>query len=90
MAAQKGKDLLLKTGDGAGSFTTFAGLRARALARELFFNGTIRPWQIVVPDFGAIEGPFQITSLEYRGDHLGEVTFDIALESAGELGFTPL
>jgi TP901-1 family phage major tail protein len=31
MAAQKGKDLLLKIGDGAGGFTTLAGLRARAL-----------------------------------------------------------
>ena len=56
MAAQKGKDLLLKTGEGAGSFTTFAGLRARALARELFFNGTIRPWQIVVPDSAPSRG----------------------------------
>ena len=33
MAAQKGKDLLLKVdSDGAGSFTTVAGLRARTLA----------------------------------------------------------
>jgi TP901-1 family phage major tail protein len=33
MTAQKGKDLLLKVdSDGEGSFTTVAGLRARALA----------------------------------------------------------
>src|SRR3990170_3852748 len=33
MTAQKGKDLLLKVdSDGAGSFTTVAGLRARTLA----------------------------------------------------------
>ena len=33
MTAQKGKDLLLKVdSDGAGSFTTVAGLRARNLA----------------------------------------------------------
>ena len=33
MTAQKGKDLLLKVDtDGAGSFTTVAGLRARTLA----------------------------------------------------------
>ena len=33
MAAQKGKDLLLKVdGDGLGTFTTVAGLRARARA----------------------------------------------------------
>lgn len=44
-------------------------------------------FQIVIPAFGTIEGLFQITSLEYRGDHAGEVTFDIALDSAGPLGF---
>ena len=32
MAAQKGKDLLLKAGDGAGGFVTVAGLRARQIA----------------------------------------------------------
>jgi len=43
-----------------------------------------------VPDFGRIEGPFQITALEYRGDHAGEVTFEMAFESAGALTFTAL
>ena len=47
-------------------------------------------YQIVVPDFGRIEGPFQITSLEYRGDHAGEVTFEMAFESAGALTFVAL
>jgi TP901-1 family phage major tail protein len=32
MPAQKGKDLLLKIGDGAGGFVTVAGLRTRRLA----------------------------------------------------------
>jgi TP901-1 family phage major tail protein len=45
---------------------------------------------VVVPDFGTIQGPFQITGLEYRGDHAGEVTFDMALESAGALTFAAL
>jgi TP901-1 family phage major tail protein len=58
-----------------------------AAIRALFFAGTIRDWQLVLPDFGVIEGPFQITSLEFSADHDGEVTFEIALESAGELGF---
>ncbi len=56
--------------------------------RALFFAGTIRNWQLILPDFGVVEGPFQITSLEFSGDHAGEVTFDIALESAGEVGFS--
>lgn len=56
--------------------------------RDLFFAGSITTWQIVVPDFGTVEGDFQITSLEYSGEHNGEVTFDMALESAGALSFT--
>ncbi|CAO4168434.1 phage major tail protein, TP901-1 family [Methylorubrum aminovorans] len=59
-----------------------------ARLRQTFFDGVIDLFQIVVPDFGTIEGLFQITSLEYRGEHAGEVTFDIALDSAGPLSFT--
>lgn len=134
MAAQSGKDMLLKLDQsGSGSFITVAGLRSRALAfnaapidvtdaesagrwrellagggikrasvsgsgifkdaasdariRELFFAGTIRAWQLILPDFGTVEGPFQIVALEFSADHAGEVTFEIALESAGEMGF---
>ena len=136
MGAQKGKDLLVKIDDGAGGFTTIAGLRTRQLAfnaetvdvtnaesagrwrellagagvrraaisgagvfkdeasdarlRQVFFDGDIRSYQVVVPDFGRIEGPFQVTSLEYRGDHAGEVTFDMSFESAGALTFTAI
>jgi TP901-1 family phage major tail protein len=60
------------------------------LIRSYVFAGTISNWQVVVPDFGTVEGPFQITSLEFSGRHDGEVTFDLALESAGELTFTAL
>ena len=59
-----------------------------ALVRQTFFDGVIRACQVIVPDFGSIDGPFQITSLEFAGEHNGEVTFDIALESAGALTFT--
>jgi TP901-1 family phage major tail protein len=55
--------------------------------RALFFAGTIRNWQLVLPDFGTIEGPFQIVALEFSGSHDGEVTFELALESAGQLRF---
>lgn len=57
--------------------------------RALFFNGTIRDWQMVIPDFGSVMGAFQVTALEFSGAHDGEVTFDLALESAGALTFTP-
>ncbi len=72
---------------GAGVFKD-AG--SDAVIRQIFFDGDIRTYQVIVPDFGRIEGPFQITSLEYRGDHAGEVTFEMALESAGSLSFVAL
>jgi len=58
--------------------------------RSCFFSGLIREWQVIVPDFGVIEGLFQIVSLEFAGRHDGEVTFDLALESAGEVSFTAM
>lgn len=58
--------------------------------RRMFFDGSIDIMQVVVPAFGTLEGSFQITSLEYRGDHAGEVVFDMALESAGPLTFASL
>jgi len=59
-----------------------------AAVRTVFFDGALRPWQVVVPDFGLVEGLFQIVALEFAGDHDGEMTFDLTLESAGALVFT--
>jgi TP901-1 family phage major tail protein len=58
------------------------------LVRATFFNGAVTDYQVVIPDFGTVAGAFQITSLEFAGEHNGEVTFDLSLESAGELTFT--
>jgi TP901-1 family phage major tail protein len=58
-----------------------------ASVRSLFFDGAIRTWQVIVPDFGTISGPFQVTGLEYAGEHDGEVSYEMALESAGQLSF---
>lgn len=65
----------------------FKDQQSDAAIRSLFFAGTIRAWRMLVPGFGTVEGPFQITSLEYTGAHDGEVTFELALESAGQVGF---
>ena len=70
---------------GAGVFKDGA---SDELVRSLFFAGTIRSWQLILPDFGTVAGPFQIVALEFAADHAGEVTFDLALESAGEVTFT--
>lgn len=58
--------------------------------RRSFFDGTILNWQVIVPAFGVIQGLFQISALDYRGEHAGEVTFELALESAGALTFTAI
>ena len=61
-----------------------------ALTRQVFFDGAVRDWQIVIPSFGVLQGAFQIVSLDWRGEHAGEITFEIALESAGALSFTAI
>lgn len=70
---------------GSGIFKDSA---ADALLRQVLFDGIIRNWQVIIPDFGTVEGAFQITSLEYSGTHQAELTFELALESAGLLSFT--
>jgi len=59
-----------------------------ARAKDVFFDGVVPAFQIVIPDFGVVEGPFQITSLEYSGSHDGEATYEMSMASAGALTFT--
>ncbi len=58
------------------------------MVRTIFFNGSVRDWQVIVPEFGTVEGPFQVTALEYGGNHDGEIVYEIAMELAGQLTFT--
>jgi TP901-1 family phage major tail protein len=59
-------------------------------ARQIFFDGEAPAFQVVIPDFGIVEGPFMVTSIEYGGSHNGEATYELSLASAGTLGFTAL
>ncbi|UWQ92954.1 phage major tail protein, TP901-1 family [Aliisedimentitalea scapharcae] len=135
MAAQNGKDLLVKVDmTGGGLFETIAGLRATRVsfnaesvdvtslesqggwrellsgagvksaaisgsgvfkdagtderARQLFFDGETPAFQVIIPDFGIVEGAFQVTALEYAGSHNGEATYELSMASAGALSFT--
>ena len=136
MAGQRGRDILLKIADGAGGFTTLAGVRTSriqlsagmvdgtsadsaeawrelidgagvktarvtgrgvfkdaasdARMRAVFFAGEAPDWQLILPDFGILEGAFQITELSWSGAHDGEAEFSVTLESAGRLGFEVL
>lgn len=91
-SAGRWRELLAGAGVRSASLSgagLFKDSTADAATRTLFFDGTIARWQAIIPDFGTVEGPFQIASLEYAGDHDGAATYDIALASAGELTFTP-
>lgn len=69
---------------GAGVFKDQA---SDARMREVFFFGEAATWMLILPDFGEIEGAFQISELTFSGDHDGEASFSITLESAGALEF---
>lgn len=56
-------------------------------ARQIFFDGETPDFQVIIPEFGTVEGPFQVTSIEYAGSHNGEATYEVSLASAGELNF---
>ncbi|HVV32605.1 MAG TPA: phage major tail protein, TP901-1 family [Vitreimonas sp.] len=138
MAGQKGRDVLIKIGDGADpeTFSTVAGVRAKtislnakivdgtsgespdawreliagaglksasvsgagvfkdaasdAIMQQIFFSQAAHNFQLIIPDFGALAGPFLVESLDYSGDHDGEAAFAITLASAGALTFTAL
>ena len=59
-------------------------------ARQVFFDGLTPDFQVVIPDFGIIEGPFQVTSIEYSGSHDGEATYELSMASAGRMVFTAI
>ncbi|XBQ16287.1 MAG: phage major tail protein, TP901-1 family [Oceanicaulis sp.] len=71
---------------GAGIFVDSA---ADETVRAVFFDQARRDWQVVIPHFGVLEGPFLVTALEYSGRHDGEATYSLSLASAGQLSFTP-
>jgi TP901-1 family phage major tail protein len=92
-SADRWRELLAGAGVRRASISgrgLFKDAASDALVRQAFFDGAINLAQVVVPDFGIIEGLFQISSLEFSGEHNGEVTFDLSLESAGALTFTAM
>ncbi|HSF62822.1 MAG TPA: phage major tail protein, TP901-1 family [Paracoccaceae bacterium] len=61
-----------------------------ARARQVFFDGETPGFQVVIPGFGTVEGPFQISAIDYAGSHNGEATYELTLASAGALTFVAL
>ncbi|WP_312812073.1 phage major tail protein, TP901-1 family [Brevundimonas sp.] len=66
----------------------FKDAASDALIREAFFEQAARRWQLVVPDFGVLEGAFLVSALEYAGEHEGEASFALSLASAGAVEFS--
>jgi len=137
--AQKGKDLLIKIGDGVTpteGFATIGGIRSASLSlnretvditnddstdrwRELLAGAGVRSisisgsgiakmgqpikdvladymddeeftnYQVIVPGLGTFEGPFELTQLDFSGEHNGAVQWSTSMESAGPVTFTP-
>lgn len=90
-SANKWRELLAGAGLKSASLSgngPFKDGTTEGTVRTEFFAQTIKNYQIVIPSFGTMEGPFQITQLEYAGEHNGEVTWSMQLESAGEIAFT--
>lgn len=79
----------VKSASIAGS-GVFRDAASDARARQIFFDGATPAFQVVIPDFGIVEGAFQITSIEYAGSHDGEATYEVAMASAGALVFSAL
>ena len=70
---------------GSGVFKD-AGTDERA--RQIFFDGETPDFQVIIPEFGTVEGAFQVTSIEYAGSYNGEATYEVSMASAGALQFT--
>jgi len=89
-SAGRWRELLAGTGIRRASISGSGIFRDQAsdnLVRSAFFNSATPAFQVVIPDFGTVSGPFQITALEYRGSHEGEVDFELSLESAAAVVF---
>ena len=87
------RELLAGAGVKSASITgsgVFRDEQTDARARQVFFAGGMPAFQVIVPDFGTIEGPFQITALDYAGTFDGEATYELTLASAGLLTFVAL
>lgn len=84
------RELLAGAGVKAASISGSGVFRDAATderARAVFFNGEIPAFQVIIPDFGTVEGPFQISGIEYAGSYNGEATYEMTLASAGALDF---
>ncbi len=89
-SAGRWRELLAGGGVRSASLTgsgVFLDEASDEFVKSAFFAGSLLSIEFVLPDFGIIEGFFQIQSLEYSGNYDGEVLFEMSFASAGSLHF---
>lgn len=70
---------------GSGVFTDAA---SETTLKDAMNASTFKNFQVIIPDFGTYAGAFMVATLEYAGEHNGEVTYSVTLESSGAITFT--
>ena len=60
---------------------------SEASVRTVFGGPNHSNWRLTIPDFGTYTGKFMVGSIDYAGEHNGEVTWNLSLESDGEVVF---
>ncbi|WP_374764264.1 phage major tail protein, TP901-1 family [Yunchengibacter salinarum] len=70
--------------DASGVFVDKDGMQA---VHGAMMSGSHHVWRLIAPGFGTYEGPFIVTSLSFAGEHNGEMTYSLNLESAGSVSF---
>ena len=87
------RELLAGAGVKSAAITgsgVFRDATTDARARQVFFDGEVPDFQVIIPGFGVVQGAFQLTAIEYAGTYNGEATYEMTLASAGAVTFTAL
>jgi len=79
LLANAGVKSMSVSGDGV-----FTDATVDATLRTEFYGTTFSNYQITVPSFGTFTGAFDLTEMSYAGEHNGEATYSLTLESAAE------
>lgn len=71
---------------GAGVFLDDAAVNK--IVTNMLTTTAVYNFRVVVTGLGTFDGQFVYTQLDFAGNHNGEVTYNVSLESAGAITFT--
>lgn len=84
------RELLAAAGTKSMS-VSFSGILDNSATKDQMIDDvvaqTVDAYGIILDDLGYFDGNFQLTQFEAAGDYNGEATFDITLESAGDITY---